>query len=70
MQRSDRARRREWRLRSGLRAWHNERITRMSFRHPFFVGGLEAEQPSGTYEGELVEELLGLSFPVASSLPR
>ena len=43
-----------------------ERITRQSvtFARPFALEGIESEQPAGTYEVELVEELLeGLSFP-------
>jgi hypothetical protein len=41
-----------------------ERITRrrITFPHPFPAGDLNAEHPPGTYEVELVEELVGLSF--------
>lgn len=42
------------------------RITRqpVTFARPFMLEGIEREQPAGTYEVELVEELLeGLSFP-------
>ncbi len=42
-----------------------ERITRQSvtFRQPFFLDGFSSEQPAGTYEVEMVEELIeGLSF--------
>ena len=42
-----------------------ERILRksVSFAAPFYVEGLEREQPAGTYEVEIVEELIqGLSF--------
>jgi hypothetical protein len=41
-----------------------ERITRkqITFKHPFVVGDLRVEQPAGSYEVELVEELVGLSF--------
>lgn len=42
-----------------------ERITRKQiyFQHPFGVDGLDVERPPGIYEVELVEELVGLSFP-------
>jgi hypothetical protein len=43
----------------------SERIVRksVSFAAPFYVEGVEREQPAGTYEIEVVEELIqGLSF--------
>ena len=42
-----------------------ERISRkpVTFARPFVLDGIEGEQPAGTYEVELVEDLLeGLSF--------
>jgi hypothetical protein len=36
----------------------------VTFARPFSLGGIEAEQPAGTYAVETDEELLeGLSFP-------
>jgi hypothetical protein len=43
-----------------------ERITRkpVTFARPFVLEGIEGEQSAGTYDVEMVEELLeGLSFP-------
>lgn len=35
----------------------------VNFSHPFFLRGIDGEQPAGTYEIETVEELIdGLSF--------
>jgi hypothetical protein len=40
-----------------------ERITRkqITFKNQFVVGDLSVEQPAGSYEVELIEELVGLS---------
>ena len=52
-------------MRCSLRAPAVERITRKQiyFRRPFCAGGLDIERSAGTYEVELVEEMVGLSFP-------
>jgi hypothetical protein len=49
-----------------------ERTTRqtITFEQPFFVEGLGHDHPAGTYQIEILEELIeGLSFPAYRVLP-